>query len=85
MIQIKNWKTDAVIFEGEYQSIKDAVEAAVKQGVSLACADLTGAILSWADLEGANLANTLLKNAILKNAILKNAILKRANLTGGRP
>ena len=51
MIQIKNWKTGAVIFEGDYPTIKAAVEAAVKQGVSLAYADLSGQDLSNGDFK----------------------------------
>ena len=82
MIQIRNWKTKKVIFEGEYPTIKDAVEAAVKQGVSLAWANLTGANLTganltWADLTGANLTW-----ANLTGADLTGADLYKANLTG---
>ena len=90
MIQIKNWRTGAVIFEGEYQSIKDAVEAAVKQGVSLAWANLAyedftdailiGAILTRANLIGANLIGADLTDAILIGANLTWADLTRAIL-----
>jgi uncharacterized protein YjbI with pentapeptide repeats len=80
MIQIKNWLTDAVIFEGDYPSIKAAVEAAVKQGVSLAYADLEGAYLERANLLGANLYGANLEGAYLTYAILTGAILTLANL-----
>ena len=82
MIQILNWKTNEVIFEGEYQSIKDAVEAAVKQGVSLAWADLEDANLEGANLEGANLYGADLTGANLRCANLTGANLTGANLTG---
>ncbi len=70
MIQIKNWLTGAVIFEGEYPTIKDAVEAAVKQGVSLAYADLEGA-LEGADLRGADFRGADLRGASLIGANLE--------------
>jgi hypothetical protein len=50
-MQIKNRFTDAVIYEGEFASIRLCVEAAVRSG-----ADLSGAYLSRANLSGANLS-----------------------------
>ena len=71
MIQIRNWKTDAVIFEGDYPTIKDAVEAAVKQRVSLAYADLSDQDLSngdfrYADFRRSNLQNTDFSGVIFR-------------------
>ena len=68
-IQIKNRCNDNVIFEGEFDSLRQAVETAVKNKVSLygaylGGADLTGANLGGADLTGANLTGTDLKNTI---------------------
>jgi len=82
MIQILNWRTGAVIFEGDYPTIKDAVEAAVKQRVSLAYADLEGANLEDANLEDADLENANLEDANLYKAKLAWADLTGANLTG---
>ena len=82
MIKIRNWRTSAVIFEGEYPTIKDAVEAAVKQGVSLASADLEGADLRGADLEGADLTGANLRVADLTGANLRVADLTDAIVTG---
>ena len=86
MIQIRNWRTSEVIFEGDYQSIKDAVEAAVKQRVSLAWADLAGADLTdasliRADLRGASLIGANLEGVNLTGANLTGAKLKWADLT----
>lgn len=44
-IEIKSRFSDKIIFEGEYSSIKDAVEDAIKNKVSLRDADLLGAYL----------------------------------------
>ena len=44
-IEIKSRLSDKIIFEGEYSSIKDAVEDAIKNKVSLRDADLLGAYL----------------------------------------
>lgn len=41
--QIKNLITGAVLFEGEYTSLKACVEAAVKAGAELYGANLRGA------------------------------------------
>ena len=59
-IEIKNRWTDSVIFNGEYYTIKEAVEAAVKQGANLRGANLRGANLGGANLEGANLRGAYL-------------------------
>ena len=48
-IQIKSRVTLAVLFEGDYPSIKTALEFAVKSG-----ANLSDAILRDANLRGAN-------------------------------
>ena len=76
-IQIKNRYTEEVIFEHEEEenTIKKTVEKAVRDGVSLAYADL-----SYADLANASLANASLAYADLANADLANADLAYANL-----
>ena len=54
-IQIKNCFDFSVIFECEADSMKLAVELAIKSGANLSGADLYGANLSVANLSGANL------------------------------
>ena len=54
-IKIKNRWNGKVLYSGEYASLKEAVEAAVKAGVELGGADLCGANLRDANLRGANL------------------------------
>ena len=64
-IQIKNCFDLSVIFECEADSMKLAVELAIKSGANLSGADLYGANLSRADLSGANLSGSYLYGANL--------------------
>jgi len=79
-MQIKHKITNKVLFEGNYDSIKSLVEAAVKAGVGLICADLNGADLSDAKLRGAHLWRANLGGANLSGADLRDANLSNANL-----
>ena len=65
-IEIKHRWNGSVLFSFETDTIKLAVEAAVKQG-----ADLKGAYLKGAYLEGAYLEGAYLKGADLKGAYLE--------------
>ena len=62
-IQIKNCFDFSVIFECEADSMKLAVELAIKSGANPSGADLYGASLSRADLSGANLSGSYLYGA----------------------
>lgn len=55
MIQIKSRSTDKVLFEYDKETIKLAVEFAVKSW-----ANLSGADLSWANLSEANLSGAIM-------------------------
>lgn len=85
-ITIKN-NYGEVIYQCQADSIKDAVEKAVKEGISLRNIDLSGKALSGAnlrgaDLSGANLRGTNLRGANLICADLRGADLRDANLSG---
>jgi hypothetical protein len=80
-IQIKSISGN-VLFETESESMKGAVEKAVKENVSLAFADLEGARLRGANLELANLRGANLEGANLELANLELANLELANLRG---
>ena len=67
-------------YEAENATIKDAVEEAVKQNISLYSADLLSADLSSADLRSANLRSANLRLANLRSADLRSADLRSANL-----
>lgn len=81
IIQIKRWDNEKVIYECEADNIKEAVEKAVKEGVSLAYAYLYNAGLSKADLRYANLRYANLYRAYLYKANLHNANLSYADLS----
>ena len=85
--EIKHRVTGEVLFSCEASSLKEAVLAAIKDGVSLRWADLrnvdlSGADLRNVDLSGADLSGADLRNADLRNADLRNADLRSADLIG---
>ena len=79
MIQIKNWKTGAVIFEGDYPNIKAAVEAAVRQDVSLAWADLSDQDLSNGDFRAGNFQYADFRRSNLQNTNFSGMVNQRRN------
>ena len=80
-IQIKNVSGEVLYtYEKENAIIKEAVEEAVKAGISLRGADLEDAYLHRANLKGADLREAYLANAILTKADLGNALLRNANV-----
>jgi hypothetical protein len=81
-IQIKHLINNSVLFEGDYGTLKEAVEAAVRQKVDLYGANLYGADLCGADLYGANLYGADLYGANLYGADLRGADLHGADLHG---
>jgi hypothetical protein len=67
-------------YENENATIKDAVEQAVKEKVSLEFADLRSADLYSANLRSANLRSADLRSANLYSVNLYSADLRSANL-----
>jgi len=80
--QIKHRFTEAVLHEGDYVSILEAVSGAIKAGADLSGADLSGANLSLADLRSADLSLADLRSADLRSADLPGANLRSADLSG---
>ena len=68
LIEIKSGWTGAILFSVEAESLKMAVEMAVKQGANLGGANLEGANLEDANLGGANLRGANLRGANLGGA-----------------
>jgi hypothetical protein len=79
-MQIKNWLTGSVIYEGEADSLKDLVGSAIKSNSNLSSADLRFADLSFADLRSADLRFADLRSANLSSADLRSADLSFADL-----
>lgn len=97
LLQIKNYCTNAVIYEGRFPSVRACVEQAVREKVKLDYADLRHASLANADLDdgvlrharldytnltGANLSEVRLESAIFRGATLHGACLCFSDLTG---
>ena len=74
--------TEAVIYEGEAESLKDLVNTAISKRVSLDGASLDGASLDGASLVGARLVGASLVGARLVGARLDGARLDYARLDG---
>ena len=69
-IEIKNRWNNSIIFSIEAESLKVALEIAIKKKADLAGADLAGADLAGADLAGADLSGADLAGADLSGADL---------------
>jgi uncharacterized protein YjbI with pentapeptide repeats len=81
-VTIRDWRTDAVLWEGEAASTKDALHKATASGAYLTRADLSGANLTRAYLSGADLTRADLTRANLSGAYLTRAYLSGADLSG---
>ena len=79
MIEISRKNCEPLIIE-EATTVKEAVEYAVRNCISLQGADLSGADLSDTDLSGADLSDTDLFGADLSRAYLRNADLSGATI-----
>ena len=80
-MELKNVNGSTVL-NYEDGELKTAVSDAIRKGISLAEANLTGADISWANLADAVLIGAKLEDADLKGAFLAGADLKGADLTG---
>ena len=78
--EIKHKMSDAVLFVGETENWKLAVEAAVRAKADLRYADLSYADLRHADLRHADLSYANLRDADLRDANLRDANLRYADL-----
>ena len=83
-IEIKNRYSENVLFshDGEKNTLKISLIAALKAGANLYGADLRGANLYGADLYGADLRGADLRGADLYGADLRGANLYGADLRG---
>lgn len=73
-LQIKNHRTEEIIYHGQFNSAKDCVEQAAQDNVCL----------DYADLRHANLSHVSLDDAIMRHARLDHANLTGANLSEAR-
>jgi uncharacterized protein YjbI with pentapeptide repeats len=80
--RLYNNQSSKVIFTTKSQSLKEAVEEAVRQKVSLKNVNLAGADLFLADLKGADLQGADLRGALLVQADLTGADLRKVKAQG---
>jgi hypothetical protein len=80
MIEIKHRYSDAVLYAGDGDCLRDVVKSAVKVGADLSDADLSDAALRGAYLRGAYLRGADLRGAELSRTNLSGANLSGANL-----
>lgn len=83
-ITIAHFRTRQVLFEGRFKSLRHTVEAAIRDGISLAFADLRHANLVNAEMDGAILDNAQLENANLLGANISEASLYRTSFRNAR-
>ncbi len=76
-IQIKHHHTDKVLFEGQFESLKEAVEQAAQDNVSLDYADL-----QHSSFLNANLDNVRMRHSRLKGSNFMGANLSESDLEG---
>jgi hypothetical protein len=76
-IEIKNRYTNEVIYRCEAESIKDAIQKAIKEKVNLSNSNLRGS-----DLRDSDLSNSNLSNSDLSNSNLRGSDLSYSNLSG---
>ena len=81
-MKILNIYTNKVIFEDDFETLRETIANAVMLGANLSGANLSGANLSYANLSYANLSGANLSGANLSYANLSYASLSCANLSG---
>ena len=77
-MKILNIYTNKVIFEDDFETLRETIANAVMLGANLSYARLSGANLSYASLSGANLSGANLSGANLSYANLSCANLRGA-------
>lgn len=81
-IYIRNHKNQTVIYQGAFRTMRQAVEAAIHDNVSLSYANLRGARLGNAALDGGDFRYSILENANMIGANLSEADFTGANMRG---
>lgn len=80
MIEIRRLNNNEIIHSGDFKSMRECVEDAVRKDVSLWSANLQSVDLRSANLESANLQSANLRSANLQSADLRSANLQSTNL-----
>ena len=75
--QIKRWDTNAIIIDGEAESMREFILAQLKIDTNLSRSNLSGSDLSGSDLSGSDLSRSN-----LSRSDLSGSDLSRSNLSG---
>jgi uncharacterized protein YjbI with pentapeptide repeats len=81
-IEIKNRWTGALIFGGDFKSLKACVEHAVSLQVNLSGSDLRGSNLRDSNLRGSDLRGSNLRGSDLRDSDLRGSNLRDSDLRG---
>ena len=81
-IKILNRWTNACIWEGEVETIKEAVAKAIASGANLRGCNLSDSNLSDSDLRGCNLSDSDLRGSNLSDSDLRGCNLSGSDLRG---
>ena len=81
-IKILNRWTNACIWEGEVETIKEAVAKAIASGADLRGCNLSDSNLSGCNLSGRNLRGRNLRGSDLRDSDLSDSDLRGCNLRG---
>jgi len=79
---VHRYDSTRVLYEGEHETVRDAVEAAVKARANLAGANLYGTNLAGANLAGASLGGACLAEANLDRAKINSGTVSALLATG---
>jgi len=79
---VSRWDSDKILFEGEFETLANALVEAASKRADLQGADLQGAYLRGAYLQGADLRGVDLRGADLRGVDLQGADLRGADLQG---
>ena len=90
-IEIRHRYTNEVIYSCEAKTIREAVQKAVKENVSLSNSDLSNSnfrnsdlrnsILRNSDFTNSDFTNSILRNSDLRNSDFRNSILTNSDLS----
>ena len=79
-MKILNRYTDEIIFEDGALTIKETVQNAIEQGISLSGSDLSYSKLSGSDLRGSDLRGSDLRGSDLRGSDLRGSNLRGSDL-----
>lgn len=78
------WDSEKILFEGEFETLSDCTETAVKQSVNLRRSNLSRSDLSDSDLRRSNLSDSNLSNSNLRRSNLWDCTGNMSEIKSGQ-